>query len=238
MANLSGFSFTVRLKLILRVLICATLLHSFFLGVLSITFNKIGGCKMVCTTSLKLFCRELVRYVGTGYKFLKIVKIPTVKEKNKSDILEKVRAFYATDLTRGKRQARRLRGEANFGAIQFLNIIVILKTEGKETISKLGEFHSFEKLEINITEDCGIFLYRTNDKKISIKITRDMYVNFKSNYELSFKNNDGRKFHNLQKKWNGLPHYRGIGEQRSQLLLFLKELKKKYSKKWDLDYKK
>ena len=141
-------------------------------------------------------------------------------------------------MTRGKRQARRLRGEANFGAIQFLNILVILKTEGSEKISKLGEFLPFEKLEINITEDCGIFLYRTNDKKISIKITRDMYLNFKGNYELCFKRNEGRKFHDLQRKWNGLPHYRGIGEQRSNLLVFLKELKKKYSRKWDLDYKK
>lgn len=193
---------------------------------------------MVITTSLKLFCRELIRYIGTGYKFMKIVHIPKEKEKNKSEIFSKIEKFYSTNLTRGKRQARRLRGEANFCAISFLNILVILKTDGTESISKKGEFLPFEKLEINITEHIGIFVYRTNDKKISIKITKNTYFDFKGQYEIAFRTNKGNLFHSLQRKWDNLPHYVGIGEQRKNLLLFLKELKKKYSRKWNLDYKK
>lgn len=167
---------------------------------------------------------------------MKVVQIP--EEKNKLNVLDKVKKFYNTDLTRGKRQARRLRDEANFAALQFMNTIVILKTEGEEKISKFGEFLPFEKVVIKLSDCLGIFAYRINDKKISLKISRETYLDFKGNYELAFKNNSGFKFKNLQKKWASLPHYVGIGEQRKNLLVFLRELKKKYSRKWDLDYTK
>lgn len=190
---------------------------------------------MVVTTNLKLFCRELVRYVGTGYKYIKIVQIPKDKTSQKSDILAKMEKIYSTNLTRGKRQAKRLRGEANFGAINFLNTVVLLKTEGKEEISKKFEFINFNKIEIKISDFSGIFLYLYNGK-ISIKISRNMYLNFKGEYQQIFQEGKKHKFDMLQKKWANLPHYVGIGEQRKNLLVFLLELKKKYSRKWNLNY--
>lgn len=120
----------------------------------------------------------------------------------------------------------------------FMNTIVIFKTEGEEKISKRGEFVPFEKVDIVLSPYMGVVIYRINEKKLSLKITKDTYFQFKGEYELAFKNNKGARFKTLQKLWRNLPHYVGIGEQRKNLHVFLRDLKKKYSRNWVLDYKK
>ena len=189
-------------------------------------------------TCIKLneFCKSILYYVAHGYKYAKIVYVPSHKSKDKEAILKKVEAFYNTGLTRGKRQAKKLRNEANFEAVTFFNVIVILKTSGEESITKPNEFQAFRDLKLLISEHLCLVLFKDEREKWTYRLGRETFLAFRADYEDAFIHGNGKKFHALQSKWRGLPKYEGIGKQRIVLNGFLKEWQKKFKRKWDIRF--
>lgn len=195
---------------------------------------------MKTCNSLTEFCRELLRYVGSGYKFSKVVRVPAEKFKNPlilSQIKSKIENHYDTKLTRGKRQWNRLKDIANFGAVSYRNLIVIIKTSGtnKNTINE-KEFNLISKNELVISEWIGIILFQDERKKWTYRLTRETYQKMKGDYHLAFKNSNGKSFHTLQKMWRGFPNYQGIGKQRRELNKSIIEWQKKYKVRWDIRF--
>ncbi len=192
---------------------------------------------MKTCNSLTEFCRELLRYVGRGYKFSKVVKVKEEKFKNVdvlSTIKSKIENHYGTNLTRGKRQWNRLKDRANFGAVSYRNLIVIVKTSG--TISQSGinenEFRPIAKNELVLSEYIGLILFQVERQKWTYRLTRETYHRIKGEYQLAFKNFSGKNFHTLQKMWRGLPNYMGIGKQRKELNKSIIAWQKTYKVKW------
>jgi hypothetical protein len=181
---------------------------------------------------LKEFCIDVLRYVGTGYKYYKIVIIPQEKMNYKNGILTKIANNYGTKLTQGQRQHRRIKGLANYGAVAFGSMVIILHTDGKN-IDKDKEFKEIGKeLNIFISNSLTLVLFKDERDKWTFRLSKETYNAFKGNYQLAFKDGNGKKFHYLETMWRGLPRYRGINQQRKSLNIFLKELKKKYKTKW------
>ncbi len=184
--------------------------------------------------TLKEFCTDLLRYVGTGYKYYKISIVPQEKLYLKEIILNKIKTLYKTDLTQGQKQHRRLKGIANYASISYKEFIIVLHTDG-ENNDGANEFKLLEKnMILPLTQHLGLILFKDERNIWTFRLSTETYQNFKGQFQLAFKHNDGKKFHSLQKLWSGLPRYKGIGSQRKDLNKLLKELKKTYQVKWSL----
>lgn len=213
-----------------------------------------------CKT-LKMFCREVMRLVGCGYKYAKCVKL---KETNEDKILEylyHIDIKYEIDKTRSAKAWNRHKEIANIDAVFFepYNFLFIAKTNGAihPNLDKKGvrDFH-FEKVEnlvLDITENISLKMYKqvtTKEEKAkakekgkapkferwTFKLEYETFRRIKAEYFNAIAKGDGKHFHALQKKWKGLPNYVGIGIQRTNINTFIKELFKKYSRKWEISF--
>jgi len=201
--------------------------------------HKKWGYPMKKCEKLDEFCKNVLYYVGHGYKYAKIVNVkPSKIEKIRGidPILDKIQKFYNTGLSRGKRQGLKLKEVANFEAVSYKNLIVILKTSGDDTITKQGEFKEFKKLEFIFSEYLCLILFKDNRDKWTYRLGKETFLTFKSDYQNAFVKGDGKVFHNLQRKWRGFPKYVGIGQQRLLINEFLKNCKKTYKKNWDIRF--
>ena len=188
------------------------------------------------TEDLKEFCRELMRYVGSGYHFGKIVYIPSSKGVKINELQKKVSDYFKTNLTRGKRQWNKLNNRANFAAVSFKYLIVILKTSGTEAITKPNEFREIKTLDIVLSDFLGLKIFKDERNTFTFRLSKDTYQKFKGDYQQAFKEGSGKKFHTLQKMWSNLPSYVGIGKQRKELNNYLRELSKIYKRTWDIKF--
>lgn len=185
---------------------------------------------------LRDFCSDVIRYVGAGYTHFKIVKIPNDKLHRKNEILLKVSNHYETNLTRGMRHKRRAKNIANYAGVFFKDTIIIFRTvgdvQGKE---KEGEFKEVGRgLEIIFSEFLGLILHKDERDIWTWRLSRDTYKFFRGEFEIIFKNKNGKRFHILNNMWGGLPRYKGIGKQKKELNKLFQEWSKKYKVNWKL----
>lgn len=183
--------------------------------------------------NLKEYCKDIIRYVGSGYNAFKIVRIDENKAHRTNEILLKVSEHYKTNLSRGMRHKGRLKNIANYGAIYFKNTIIILRTAGEHT-DKENEFIPIgKKMEIILSEWVGLILHKDEREIWTFRLSAETFSRFRGDYFLAYKNKDGRKFHTLEKMWAGFPFYHGIGKQRIVLFEYFREWKKTYKCDWN-----
>jgi hypothetical protein len=183
---------------------------------------------------LREFCKDVITYIGSGYKYFKIVHIPNDKLFKKHEILLKVSNHYRTNLSRGMRHKGRLKNIANYGAVYFKNTLIILRTSGEHQDGE-KEFSEIPKnLEIKFSEHLTLILFKDERGKFTWRLSRETFRFFRGEFEIAFKNRDGKKFHNLNHLWGGLPRYIGIGKQKRELNKMFLEWSKKYKVKWNL----
>jgi hypothetical protein len=181
---------------------------------------------------LKEFTKEIIKYLGSGYKYAKVVSIPSKKAHRSNEIAKKVSEYYQTDLSRGKRQHRRRKDLANYGAVMFQDrLIVILRTSGEHNDND-GEFKEVSKLEVNLSEWIGLVFFKNELGRWTVRVSRETYRRVKLDIQLAIKNGNGRTYHKLLDMWRALPWWRGIGRQSSELHRFIKEELKKYKRAW------
>jgi hypothetical protein len=193
---------------------------------------------MKIAKNLKEFTKEIIKYLGSGYKYAKVVKIPHKKRRRSNEIAKKVSNYYQTDLSRGKRQYKRKKGLANYGAVMFQNgIIVVLRTNGENT-DQPNEFKEVSKLEVELSEWLGLIFFRNEFNRWTVRVSRDTYRKIKADLEIAIKNGNGRNYNLLKAMWRGLPWWKGIGRQSSELHRYTKELLKKYGRSWEPLYTK
>jgi len=187
---------------------------------------------MKVAKTLKQFTQEVIKYLGSGYKYAKVVSIPSKKRHRSNEIAKKVSEYYQTDLSRGKRQHRRRKDLANYGAVMFQDrIIIILRTSGEHNDND-REFREVSKLEVELSEWIGLVFFRNEFDRWTVRVSRDTYRRIKADIQLSIKNGNGRTYHKLLDMWRALPWWKGIGRQSSELHRFIKDELKKYKRGW------
>ncbi len=181
--------------------------------------------------ALNEFVQQTIKYIGSGYKYYKVVKIPYHKRTKIAKILEKIENQYHTSLSRGKRQYRRKKGLANYGAINFRDTIVILRTSGEHT-DKEKEFKIFKNLTVEISEYLTLIFFKNEYKRVTVRLDRLTFRRFKEDFYIAIKNNNGRNYNTLKKMWLNLPRFKGIGVQGSILHNFIKDNLKEFKREW------
>lgn len=188
---------------------------------------------MKTTTTLKEFTKEAIKYLGSGYKYAKIVQIPNKKRHRRHEIQKKVSDYYKTDLSRGKRQYRRRKNLANYGGVMFQDrVIILFRTEGEHNNGE-KEFLEVSKLEVKLSEWIGVVFFKNEFNRWTVRLDRDTFRKFKSDFQLAIKNGNGRNYHKLLSMWSSLPYWKGIGRQSADLHKFIKERLKKYNRDWE-----
>lgn len=194
-----------------------------------------------CKT-LKEFIRNSILCISSGYTKYKIVEIPKKKIHKKEKILAKIEREYRTDLTRSQRLYAKSKGFANIKAIQFKEVVLICYTSGeiRQEID-LGkgwvDFNEKSLLRANISDYLSIDIFKDERKKITAKISNDIFKATKLEIKECFKTRNGFRFHNIFKKIHGLPNYRGFQLQKKDLVFYCNELKKNNKKiNWTIPY--
>lgn len=189
------------------------------------------------TKTLKEFTKEIIKYLGSGYKYAKVAYIPPKKRHRSHEIAKKVSDYYQTDLTRGKRQHRRRKNLANYGAVMFQDrVIVILRTAGEHN-DQPNEFREVHKLEVQLSEWIGLIFFRNETGRWTCRVSRETFRRVKADLQLAIKNGNGRNYNLMKTMWLNLPYWKGIGRQSSELHRFIKEELKKYKRSWEPLYR-
>ena len=183
--------------------------------------------------TLNDFVQNIIKYLGSGYKYYKVVKIPRKKHHKIAQICEKIEKRYQTSLTRGKRQYKRKKGLANYGAVIFRDTIVILRTNGKNN-DKKDEFKPFKNknLNVEISEHLGLIFFKNEFDRFTVRLDRLTFRRFREDFYIAIKNNQKRNYDKLKSMWLNLPRYKGIGRQGKELNKQIKEQLKTFKKNW------
>lgn len=177
--------------------------------------------------TLKEFTHLLIAYVGTGYSYYKITHIPNKKAYKTSKILQKVSDYYQTDLSQGKRQYKRKKGLANYTAINYRDMVIVLHTSG-ENNDNPNEFKQLTKkgIELELSKFLTLILFKDERDKWTFRLGKGSFQFFVGEIEIAFNNSNGKKFHTLKKMFNNLPIYMGIGKQKREINKRIRELQK------------
>lgn len=185
--------------------------------------------------TLTELCQTLPKYLGNGYDFYRITRIPQKKAKKTAQIIKKLSNTYKTDLTQGKRQYRRKKGLANYALISYRDIIIVLKTAGKDEVE--NDFNRFKtSLKLEISKYLTLILYRDEREVLTYRIERLTFNRMRAEFERCFKSKNGKKFHTLVKMFDNLPKYLGIGHQKKQLISDFKKWQKEHKTNWQLTF--
>ncbi len=187
--------------------------------------------------NLKEFTYILMGYVGTGYSYYKITHISNKKRHKTPQIHKKVSEYYKTNLSQGQRQYKRKKGKANYMAISYKDMIIVLHTTG-ENIDKQGEFKilTSKGIELEFSKFLTLILFKDERDKWTYRLGKSSYQFFVGELEVAFNSGNGKKFHSLKAMFNHLPHYMGIGKQKREINKRIRELQKvsRSKKLWGL----
>ncbi|MCT7609972.1 hypothetical protein N5U14_03825 [Aliarcobacter butzleri] len=192
--------------------------------------------------NLKDFLKYTIAAIGSGYIYIKISYIKKEKTHKKEQILEKIKSVYNTNLTRNQRTYRKNnKGLANFLGVEFNNCIVILHTRGEIPQSlDIGkgwvDFTIKNALSVEISEFLTVNIYRDERQKLTVKLDKSIYRDYKNEILESFKTRNGNRFHKVLKKVHNLPKYRGFQLQKRDIIFYINNLKKDTGIKWNIGY--
>ncbi len=187
-------------------------------------------------TTLEDFVKNIIKYLGSGYKYYKVVRIPAHKQHKIAEICTKIQNKYNTSLSRGKKQYRRKKDLCNYGAVNYRDIIILLRTEGNNN-DKENEFKQFKKnITVEISEHLTIVFFRNEHKRITVKLDKQTYRRFREDFYIAIKNNNGRNYNKLKAMWRNLPRFKGIGVQGSNLHKYISEKLKTFERNWQKLY--
>ena len=186
--------------------------------------------------TLSELCQALPKFIGNGYEYIRLTRIPSKKAPKTAQIIKRLSNTYQTELTQGKRQYRRKLGKANYALISYRDIVIILKTPGTdETEAEENEFIAFNNsVKLEVSKYLALILYRDERGVLTYRIDRENFNEMRAEFERAFKSKNGRKFHSLVKRFDNLPYYKGIGQQKKQLLQDFKDWQKEHKTKWKL----
>jgi len=172
-------------------------------------------------TSWQGFLQFLVYAFGRGYFWYCHTVFPERKKSKWESIDQKLIERYKADLSKFQRARKKKKGIMNFLYIRWSMHSVILHSKGvlDPEIEIQDPFKDIRKnpLEIKISEDISMSIYKTDQKGFSVKLSKETYKGFKAVIW------DSAKTQNkdiLLKEWaklNGIPSWKGVIEQKKRL---------------------
>src|SRR5690625_4941401 len=184
-------------------------------------------------SSWKGFLQQIVSQLAFGYEYYHITIYPEKKKDKWLQIDKKLIHKYQTKKSKFQRSRIKAKGFVNFYFLRWENIAVILHSDGNiskditydDKFKNLGKNPMLLKISERITFKIQISNIR--NKKIDVFLEKESYQNIKEQiYEIAIKTKRKENIINEFKKLNGLPSYRGINQQQSNLReAFLKHCK-------------
>lgn len=192
--------------------------------------------------TLKGFLRQLISHIGSGYTNILVVQISKKKEYKRESILTKIRLNYKTLDTRSQRYYAKKKGFANFQAISYMYIVVLLHTKGliKDEIDIGNGFICFKKkssLELDISSYLKLVIFKDERNKITVRLAKETFRGFKIDFDIAYKKKSGFMYNKTLRRLSGFPPYRGIQLQKIIMLRYLKQKNKETGFKWNIPKK-
>jgi len=183
---------------------------------------------LIKSDNLKTFIGSTISFLGHGYTTFKIVSIPQKKIHKKAQILKKIEKNYQTKKTRSQRAYAKKKGKANFGAVNYNNLVIILHTKGEisENIDYGKGWYSFEKkskIELNISDYTSIIIFRDEREKITARLGKETLEDFKNRINEALKKRDKKALYAVLSSFRGYPLFRGIVMQKKALKSWLRD---------------
>lgn len=165
--------------------------------------------------------QEIVSLVGFGYHYYSVVKYPVEKKDKWRAIDEKMLVRF--DVVDKHRRARRKRtGMANFHVIRFERTLVILHTEGELPPGvDLSRERFFDVRKQPLQLSIGRLLRLNVSKasgKVEVCMPNDFFADVRANIEELAKIKSLPRMKSYMQRLGGIPGYRGINDQRRQLV--------------------
>jgi len=182
---------------------------------------------LIKSDNLKTFLGATISYLGHGYTSYKIVSIPEKKINKKSMILKKIEKNYQTKKTRSQRAYAKKKNRANFGAVNYNNLVIILHTKGEispEIDYGKGwyQFNEKSKIELNLSDYTSIIIFRDERKKITARLSKIVLEDVKNRINAALRKRDKKALHSILSSFRGYPLFRGIIMQKKALKEWLR----------------
>ena len=192
---------------------------------------------MIKADNLKTFIGGVISYLGHGYTSYKVLYVPEKKLHKLNTIHNKIDKAYKAYMTRSQRAYAKKKGFANFGAVSYRNIVVILHTKGKisNEIDLGNGWEAFSKkkpVKIDISSYLDIVIFIDERGKITARLGKETLQDYKNELKEAFKTKNGYRFHKTIKRFQGLPLYRGILKQKKDTLQWVHTQQKNFGTKW------
>jgi len=181
---------------------------------------------LIRSDNLKTFLGATVSFLGHGYTKYKVVYIPEKKINKKAQILKKIEKSYGTNKTRSKRAYAKKKGKANFGAVNYNNLVIIMHTKGEispEIDYGKGwlEFKEKTKIELKLSDYTGFIIFRDERNKITVRLNKETLEDFKNRINEALKTRNKKAFYSILNAFRGFPLFRGIVMQKKVLKRWL-----------------
>ena len=182
---------------------------------------------MIKSDNLKTCIGSIISYLGHGYTSYKIVSIPEKKINKKAQILKKIEKNYQTKKTRSQRAYAKKKNRANFGAVNYNNLVIILHTKGEispEIDYGKGwyQFNEKSKIELNLSDYTSIIIFRDERKKITARLSKIVLEDVKNRINAALRKRDKKALYAVLNTFRGYPLFRGIVMQKKALKEWLR----------------
>lgn len=172
--------------------------------------------------SWQALMQQLVFLAGQGYTYYYVAYLPLHKKEKFDSIDKKLIAKYQTNVSKYQRYRIKQKNQANFMYLRWEHIAVILHTNGNiPQIEGMDSFRSLRdgSMTIQLSKYLALSVVMQNGKT-TVRFSRESYRTLKAHIATYAKHKQKGKIIETIQKLNGVPAYKGVFEQKKQLVEF------------------
>lgn len=172
--------------------------------------------------SWQALMQQLVFLAGQGYIHYYVAYLPPHKKEKFDSIDKKLIAKYQTNVSKYQRYRFKQKNKANFIYLRWEYIAVILHTNGNiPTIEGMDSFKNLRDgaMAIQLSKFLALSVVTYNGKT-TVRFSRESYRTLKTHIATYAKHKQKGKIIETIQKLNGVPAYKGVFEQKRQLVEF------------------
>lgn len=179
--------------------------------------------------SWQALMQQLVFLAGQGYTYYYVAYLPPHKKEKFDSIDKKLITKYQTNVSKYQRYRFKQKNQANFIYLRWEHIAVIVHTNGNiPTIEGMDSFKNLKDgaMVIQLSKFLALSVVTYNGKT-TVRFSRESYRTLKTHISTYAKHKQKAKIIETIQKLNGIPAYKGVFEQKRQLVEFaIQELDK------------
>ncbi len=172
--------------------------------------------------SWQALMQQLVFLSGQGYTYYYVAYLPIHKKEKFDSIDKKLIAKYQTNVSKYQRYRIKQKNQANFMYLRWEHVVVIVHTNGDiPVIESMDSFRNLRNgsMTIQLSKYLALSVVMQN-AKTTVRFSRESYRTLKVHIATYAKHKQKGKIIETIQKLNGVPAYRGVFEQKKQLVEF------------------